>query len=132
MGIHVDGIEQAIEKFDRLDTVIRSKEVVQIFQLCGDFVADAARELVHVRSGELRDAIFARAYTRDTVPYVIIGVELVPKDGHAGVPYGHRIEFGGAGHPAYPFLRPAAEQSHEQIMRIAGEALTKLIQGAVS
>lgn len=126
-GFHIDGIENAIDLFDRQETILQSNAVVQIFQAAGDAVAGTAREIVRVYDGpplkdvtpgELRDAIFAKAYTKDTVPYVLLGV----KD----VSYDLAIEYGNEHNAAFPFLRPAVAQWEDQIGDLVGSALSSL------
>jgi hypothetical protein len=124
---HIDGIENAIDMFDRQETILRSSEVQQIFKVAGDAVAGTARELVRVYNGpplkdvtpgELRDAIFVRAYSKDTVPYVLLGV--------AGVRQALPIEFGNDHNAAFPFMRPAIDQWEAQIGPLVEQSLSAL------
>lgn len=128
-GVHIDGIENAIDMFDRQETVIFGGSIVQIFQAAGDAVAATAKEIVRVydgpplkdvRPGELRDAIFAKAYQRDTVPYVLLGVK--------GVPYSLAIEYGNEHNQAFPYIRPALSQWEGQIGEIVRSSIEALIK----
>lgn len=135
---HVDGVEDLLLVFDRLDTALNAKAIAQIFQLAGDFVADDAKARApfdeEKPEGEvhLRDAIFAKAYVTDGTPAVMIGVEAKDQFGHEGVPYAARIEFGGRDRRAQPFLRPAADACSEQVLNLVAEALKQLIDGAIA
>ncbi len=132
MPIHVDGIEDLLLNFDRITTTIYGPQIVQIFQLGGDFVADRARQNVRKRTGELEHAIFARAYRRDTVPYVLVGVESKePAHGHPVVPHGAYLEFGTEHNRAFPFLRPAIDETQDQVVSLIGAALQQLLEDAI-
>lgn len=131
MPIHIEGIEQAIEVYDRLDTILFGPQVIQIFQVGGDAVADRARELVHKDSGLTEQAIFAKAYAKDTVPYVIVGVEThEPAHGHLVVPYAGFEEWGTKKWVGSPYLRPAAESMETTLLDLIGTALDVLIQSS--
>lgn len=130
--IHVDGIEQAIEQFDRIDTCLQSANIKQVFQIAGDAVAERARGyapkppgLKGYATGNVASAIFARAFVRDTVPNVIVGVD--PKK----APYAIPLEYGTDDTVAQPFMRRAAGEMHEQLMQMVGTAIRSLIERAV-
>lgn len=128
MPIHVEGIEDCLEKFDAVLTRMLSPTIVHIFQLGGEFVRDRAKQIVHKDTGELADAIFARAYRRDNVPYVLVGVESKePAHGHAVVPHGAFLEFGTEHNKAYPFLRPAIDETKNEVVSIIATALEQLL-----
>lgn len=127
----IEGVEDLLLNFDRLDTAINAKNIAAIFQIAGEHVKERAQELVHFKTGELQFAIFARAYVKDGTPAVLIGVESTDKYGHKGVVYAARIEFGGGGHRAFPYLRPASEQTSNEVLQLVANALQQLITGAI-
>lgn len=127
-AIHVDGIETAIDNFDRILTCLHSEAVLQIFQVAGDAVAQIAQGMVHQRTGRTERAIFARAYWRDGNPYCIVGVEThEPAHGHDVVPWAGYLEFGTVKMDAHPYLRPAADEMEGKLLELVGTALAQLI-----
>lgn len=131
MSFHVEGIEDALLEFDRMDTVLHSKEIAQAFQVAGDYVAARAKELVPVYAGparedvtpgELRDAIFAHSYVKDGAPAVVIGVR------QDEAPYGPFIEFGTEHNAAQPFLRPAIDGTADTTEQLVAAAIAKLLE----
>ena len=81
-----------------------------------EMIAESARERVPVASGRLRDAIH--------VEKTETGASVVAGDREAF--YGHIIEHGSRNAPAHPFLIPAAEAVHPELLSLAREALAKL------
>jgi HK97 gp10 family phage protein len=125
---HVDGIENSIDQFSRLDTVLKGKEILQIFQIAGDAVAERAQSIVDVRTGRTQRAIFARAYRRDSVPYVLVGVEThEPGYGHEVVPYAGHLEYGTIHMEAHPYVREAAAQMEATLLDSVGTAIAALL-----
>ena len=125
---HIDGVENAILQFSRMDTVLRSGAILQAFQIGGNAVADRAREIVRVRTGEVQGAIFARAYQRDSVPYCIVGVETqAPGYGHTIVPYAGYLEYGTKHMEAHSYLREASAEMESQLLTLIGGAIAQVI-----
>ena len=124
--MHLEGLEDLLLNFDRIDTALRSKDIEQAFQLGGEVIAEAARQLAPVSPpypwttpGELRDSIYVRAYTRDGNVYVIIGTR--------NVRYAAFVEFGTERNAAEPFMRPALAQSQGAVEDAVAKAIADLI-----
>jgi len=87
----------------------------EVFLPAAELVRDRAKEIVHVKSGEARDAIFAVPGLAE-LPDCVAGISL------ATVPYAHKLE------TEYPYLRPAADSSSDEVLAIAADGLTKLLE----
>lgn len=78
-----------------------------------EMVADAARSIVPVDTGTLRDSIEVVA-NGDTAD-VVVGAE-----------YGPYVEFGTSDTPAQPFLRPALDSETDRVTSQIGRGLAAL------
>lgn len=125
---HIDGIENAILSFERIETQLYGPQILQIFQVAGDAVAALAASKARVRTGFLAGGVFAKAYARDTVPNVILGVETgAPSYGHRIVPYAGYQNFGTKNMEGNYFLSNAAAEMEPQLLDLVGTAIAKLL-----
>jgi HK97 gp10 family phage protein len=113
----------------RLDSLLRALEdherVGQIFLAGAQAMRDDAKSRVDVRTGHLRDNIFAAARRTSRYPMAVVGVRW--KD----VPYCWDVEFGTTKMAARPFLRPAAVAAAEAALERAAEAGRAFLEAAV-
>ena len=102
-------------------------------QNAGEITAKAARALVPVDTGGLRESIdvsgtLSRAqkaeHTKQAEQERFIGPDSRPQ--------GHLREFGGDGNPPQPFMRPAWDQTKEQVLDRIGDELWVGIEQAVA
>ncbi len=117
MAGHLEPIEEVANAVDdvKLDEV-------------GDTVEQAAKELVPVETGALRDSIRHQVGTDAQGPYVDVIA------GSEEVDYAALVEFGSGHGPPQPFLSTAAEaerariqeELRDEIVRAQREALSKL------
>jgi len=91
-----------------------------------EIVADRAKQLVPVLSGNLRDSIIitfegglnsAAVSQRRFFSTVYVG----PSRGQGF--YGHMVEFGTIHMAAHPFMRPALDDTREEVQRAIGQSL---------
>ena len=85
-------------------------------------VRDEARDMVPVRTGKLRSAIFA-AYGDERKSDVLVGVN------HRIAPHAHLVEFGSRGgkQPAQPYMRPAITATRGKVANIVADGLRKIL-----
>lgn len=85
-------------------------------------VRDEARDLVPVRTGKLKSAIFA-AYGDEKQPNVIVGVN------YRIAPHAHLVEFGARGGemPPQPYMRPAVTATRSKVANIVAEGFKKIV-----
>ena len=98
------------------------KEVKNVLMGAALVVRDEARDLAPVRTGLLREAIFAN-YGDEQKPDVLVGVN------HKMAPHSHLVEYGARGGemPAQPFLRPAIAAARPAVAKIVADGLKKII-----
>lgn len=107
VDIDVSGDEELQQAIVNAAQRVSSDAVVDVLMQAATAVRDHARALVRVKTGALRDAIFAsrgRPFARPGSVSVIAGVS--PKR----APHRHLVEYGHAGPrpaPPHPFWRPA-------------------------
>lgn len=80
----------------------------------GSIVAEKARGRAPVRTGRLRESIFARQTGKGTLSVV------------AGAPYASFVEYGTRRMKARPFLRPAMAEVEGEIERLTQELVSRL------
>jgi HK97 gp10 family phage protein len=82
---------------------------------------DEARDLVPVKTGKLKSAIFA-AYGDDRKPNVLVGVN------YNIAPHAHLVEYGTSHSAAHPYMRPAITATRSKIANIVADGLKKVLQ----
>lgn len=116
MPIEVSGLSDLISKLDSIGTGIASPEAMkEVFLPGAQLVRDKAKAIVHVKSGEARDNIFA-VPGAEGLPDCVAGISL------ERVPYAHKLE------TEFPYLRPAADSSGDEVLQLAAAALSKKIE----
>lgn len=99
----------------------------------GGITAKAARALVPVDSGGLRESIdVSGTLTRAQKSEHTKQAEQERFIGPDGRPQGHLREFGGDGNPPQPFMRPAWDQTKDQVLDRIGDELWVGIEKAVA
>lgn len=82
-----------------------ANDATEELERTGDQVADRARDLAPVDTGELRDSIDARSGREGTVAYVDVGTT---------DPVGVYQEFGTSNMPPHAFMRPAVAEAPQR------------------
>lgn len=99
----------------------------------GEITAKAARALAPVDSGGLRESIdVSGTLTRRQKSEHSKQAEQERFIGPDGRPQGHLREFGGDGNPPQPFMRPAWDQTKDQVLDRIGDELWVGIEKAVA
>ena len=76
-----------------------------VYSKTADKIRDNAKNLVSVRTGQLKNTIRARSNKDKNIALVFAG------DRKAGIYWAHMVEFGTYFNPAHPFMRPAADSN---------------------
>lgn len=86
-------------------------------------VRDEARDLVPVRTGKLKSAIFAD-YGDPKKPDVLVGVN------YRIAPHAHLVEYGARGGqmPPQPYMRPAITATRSKVANIVAEGFRKIVE----
>lgn len=133
MRIRIEGTEEIKRNLKKL-AQLTNRDVVHDALMAGaEMVAEEARRLVPVDTGNLRDSIgtstetkgmnFARVQVKMGDHIVFVGPlqgKGLPHDGF----YGHMIEFGTMHVPPQPFMQPAFEAMGEKATYVALEYIT--------
>lgn len=122
MTIRVEGMQDIIERIRQIAQTTRRDVVVSALEAGGEVIAEEARRLVPVQTGNLRDSIGVATgglnFSAVSLSKGNISVQIGPRQGpdepHNGF-YGHMIEFGTYRIAPQPFMRPAFD-------RVSGEA----------
>ena len=93
-------------------------------------IEDRAKELVREDTGETGDSITTKSVRASRfATHRGVAVETGPTGRQEGGT-GARLEFGSAQHPAYPFMRPAADSEGMAVIMDVRENLTTQVQKA--
>lgn len=135
---YVEGLPALLRAFQRITNSVPDDVQRRALREGGKIVADMARSLVHVRSGNLRDSIIVSdralggAFKMDTsIEGGGISVLVGPRSG--GSPngfYGHMEEFGTIDTPAHPFMTPAFDYTRAEVQQRIGDGLWEPIRRA--
>lgn len=138
VDIRIDGLEQLVDKLDRIDNVHKYEALEEGLAQGGLVAVEEAKRRVPVRSGALRDSLHVGGYTELTPEYKPAGA-YGPLKGPIGkgkdkgvligtkLPYAQLVERGTRRMKAKPFLRPAADEKRPEIV----EKVTEAIQGII-
>lgn len=137
-GFSVSGFSALDRQFAKLERGFGSNSLRQALFVAGTVIADEAKRLVPVRSGNLRDSIIVSfdkmnfSRIEGTAPglTVYVGPEQGRTARNDGF-YGHMIEFGTVHSAAHPFMRPALDSKHGVAQAIIRTALLDDIKGAI-
>lgn len=144
--IKVEGVGELIAKLNEIATVATDKVVARAARKAMVPVAEAARELVPVDSGDLRESIrLAAAKEEGRISAGIImkggkqSWEIETGDGDETLTFSRRVdaswrwhftEFGTSSRPAQPFLRPAFDQNRDAVLQIFTDEIRASIERA--
>jgi HK97 gp10 family phage protein len=126
----IDGVD---ETYDNLERILKYTDNSAGIMLKEEFLKaamvlrDRAKALVPVRTGRLRDAIFATKKAIEK-PNVLAGVS---RRGPRAAPYANIVEYGRHGAQAHPFFRPAITSARGAMAKIIIEGFQKVIAQAL-
>ncbi len=122
-GTELLGAQGVCDNLDRIVDAMEGSEFVGVFQEMGDLVRNRAFTLAPKRTGFLAAHVHARAYSRNSVPAVLVGV--------SGVSYAIPVEFGTHDTRPQPFMRPAVEETKQQMYATAANQMPRIIEKAI-
>lgn len=138
MTDRVEGLDALLRTFQRLTNSVPESVQRRALEEGAEIIANEARRLVPVDSGNLRDSIavsdrpLGGAFKMDrTLEGGGVTVYVGPTRG--GDPdgyYGHMVEFGTIAMAAHPFMRPAFDNTRAEVQRRIGDELWAPIERA--
>jgi len=122
----ISGLNEILDNLNSVLTKTRSENLKGIFMEAGIVVRDRAKFNVPVRTGKLKNRIFAAPGKPDK-PDILVGVAK-PEEGY---PYEMAVEYGTSKMSAHPFWRPAITESRDEVGKIIITGVWHVIEGAV-
>lgn len=121
LEFRLDGHEELVKKFQKLDGWVQSRKVQAALRAGGLIIMNDAKARAPVLTGNLR-----RSITVEDGPG--------PREVNIGtdVEYAPFQEFGTSRMGARPYLRPAFDQNKPEVEREIADALWDLIKGEIS
>lgn len=138
LDIKVTGLDGLNAQLMELKAQTAAKVLASAARKAFKPVLDAAKQMVPVRSGALRDALkmgSAKNHEGDAIVNVGIYVgrtEAVPSDEMPPARRWHFIELGTAHMPAQPFLRPALDENASAVVEGLKDVLAEKIAVALA
>jgi HK97 gp10 family phage protein len=126
----IDGVD---EMYDTLERILKYTDgsagamLKEEFMKAATILRDRAKQLVPVRTGRLRDAIFATKKAIER-PNVLAGVS---RRGPRAAPYANIVEYGRHGAQAHPFFRPAITSTRGAMAKAIVEGFQRVIAHAL-
>ena len=116
----------------RLENAIDDKVQTRILLNAAGIVVARAKDLAPVRTGQLRDSISASTTApremsfsiRDSGVRVFIGPS-------AEVWYAPYVEFGNWKHDGHPFMRPAMDQTRDQVQAALAHGIWSTVKSSI-
>lgn len=96
----LEGVDEIKKNIAKILDRTSGEKIKKVYMRAAMIAVREARSIVPVRTGKLRDAIFAD-YGDPTKPNVLVGVN------YRKAPHAHLVEFGTVKTPAHPYFRPA-------------------------
>ena len=96
----LEGVDEVKENIANILDRTTGEKIKKVYMRAAMIAVREARSLVPVRTGKLRDAIFAD-YGDPAKPNVLVGVN------YKKAPHAHLVEFGTVKTSAHPYFRPA-------------------------
>ncbi len=124
VGATVEGTERFIAKLRQMRSIINSAESKQIGMAGAAVIVRAAKGIVHVQTGHLRDSIHAEETEEAGVAQAVAGGE--------GVDYAGDEEYGNSRRPPHPYMRPAVDESKSEVRTVMRRRSYALIKKATS
>lgn len=130
LGGTMSGFAELDARLAKLPTAMRPEIVTPALMAGGEVIAEEARVLVPVRSGNLRDSITVGTEPLNSAAggLTALGetVNVGPAQGkdaeHDGF-YGHMIEFGTKHAAAEPFMRPAFDSKKDEAFEVIADRI---------
>lgn len=134
----IKGLGELLDQLDKLASVEADKEFEQGLARGAAVAVRRAKQLVPVKSGDLRDNLHVGGYTKLTPGYRAVGAYGALK-GPMGrgkslgvlvgskLPYARRVEEGTRFARPHPYLRPAVDQSEREIAAECDAAIQAII-----
>ena len=139
MSFRLDGFKDLENTFRRIMKSPTPAATTRALRKGAEVIADEARRLVPVSTGNLRDSIIVSerplggAFKMDNaVSSGRTNVYVGPRGG-GGSPegfYGHMVEFGTVHMAAQPFMRPAIDNTRGEVERVIARELWSVISDA--
>lgn len=109
--------------------------LVEATNAAGEIILKRTKEKVPTGTGALRDSLKLKRATIKPGKYVVTGQITFDKDTAYGVPLelGHAVRFSKTGPivghvAAHPFMRPAADESKEEVVDLITNAMNKALE----
>lgn len=127
MRVKLTGLKALQQTIQRIANAVPEHVQRQALLNAGEIVADEAKRLVSVRTGNLRDSILVSDQgVGGALEGGGITVFIGPATGDGF--YGHMVEFGTVHMAAEPFMRPAFDNTRAEVQQRLGDDLWRPLE----
>ncbi len=121
-----------MSNLERLERAVSHRAQERLLLEAGHIVANRAKELAPVKTGWLRDSIGVSTHRPTEMSFSIrqddVRVFIGPA---AEVYYAPYVEFGTWKHEGHPFMRPAMDQTRDEVRRAIAHGAWTLIKSSI-
>jgi HK97 gp10 family phage protein len=130
-GISVEGIDKALKELGKLEDKVGKKQIKKIVRKAGKVIEKKAKQNVPVDTGSLKKSIKVKAIAHSADhAYSVVGPSVSGKNvGHHGhlVEFGTRDKNGNQKNKPQPFLKPAVDESADEVQQVMADELKKVL-----
>lgn len=116
----LEGMAEIQERLSAIVSRSTGIEVKRVYMRGAIMLRDAAKGLAPVKTGRLRDAIFA-SYGDRAKPDVLVGVN------YKKAPHAHLVEYGTSHSAPHPYMRPAIRTVRNAVVSTIAEGLRQVL-----
>jgi len=135
-SVNVVGAKELRNAIEKLPQEIQKRALKSALTLGARVIAKNARKRARKESGALKKSIGLVVRSKPNDQYAVIGARSGFTTEYKGkmrnpAKYAHLVEFGTSTAPANPFLRPAVEESRQEVFNKMSQGIEKAVDRAV-
>jgi HK97 gp10 family phage protein len=130
-NVSVDGMDNLLKELNKLEAKVGKKQIKRIVRKAGGVIAKKAKKKVPVDTGNLKKSIKVKAMAQSSDDaYALVGP--TRKGKHSGrhahlVEFGTRDKNGNQKNKPQPFLKPAVDESADEVQKVMADELKKVL-----
>lgn len=125
MSVEIKGLKEIIDKLNTLPPKLENKVVRSAVRKGTNKLRDSARDKVAVDTGNLKKSIVTMGYRESgKIAFKVAVIRRKAKSAKSPY-YAHFVEFGTSKMPAQPYMRPALDESEEEVLQTTVDYIKK-------
>ena len=125
MSVEIKGLKEIIDKLNTLPPKLENKVVRSAVRKGTNKLRDSARDKVAVDTENLKKSIVTMGYRESGKIAFKVAVRRRKAKSAKSPYYAHFVEFGTSKMPAQPYMRPALDESEEEVLQTTVDDIKK-------